>query len=344
MTHHSPSEADKILDGSDEAAFGALLDAARAPSNGFTGVGLCDLAGRRAQVSGQLDRGADLARDLLGNGDGGALAALQNAPGAGPQIALEWSGLTVLLVGGDQTLRAAAGPPGRRLDLRQLRRTHQALADPDPIPPPGIKWVLHIDAASGALREARAEDESAATRRSLDAVQAQPELIALFADLLQGRRPSGASRAQLGAALIDADEKVLELRRLPFVPRLAVVTEYAGARVDGRLWDSTRDLAEDVLRELTGRILAAGLKTQMAPFPQTEVEFDRIVKDLRDLGDGDLDGRLVLGGFADHPVDGDDGSMRCRECIYYLPHRRWCDLPELPLPVEPDWYCRLWKL
>ncbi len=32
------------------------------------------------------------------------------------------------------------------------------------------------------------------------------------------------------------------------------------------------------------------------------------------------------------------------ECIYYLPHRKWCDLPELPVPVEPQWWCRLWKL
>ena len=30
--------------------------------------------------------------------------------------------------------------------------------------------------------------------------------------------------------------------------------------------------------------------------------------------------------------------------VYYHPHRKWCDLPELPIPVEPHWWCRLWKL
>jgi len=28
----------------------------------------------------------------------------------------------------------------------------------------------------------------------------------------------------------------------------------------------------------------------------------------------------------------------------YLPNAKWCDLPELPIPVEPDWWCRLWKI
>jgi hypothetical protein len=36
--------------------------------------------------------------------------------------------------------------------------------------------------------------------------------------------------------------------------------------------------------------------------------------------------------------------MRCQECMYYLVHRKWCDLPELFVPVEPDWYCRLWRI
>jgi len=31
-------------------------------------------------------------------------------------------------------------------------------------------------------------------------------------------------------------------------------------------------------------------------------------------------------------------QMRCQECMYYLVHRKWCDLPELAVPVEADWY------
>ncbi len=49
----------------------------------------------------------------------------------------------------------------------------------------------------------------------------------------------------------------------------------------------------------------------------------------------------MIGGFTDHPY-GED-QMRCLECMYYLVHRKWCDLPELAVPVEPDWWCRLWR-
>ncbi len=29
----------------------------------------------------------------------------------------------------------------------------------------------------------------------------------------------------------------------------------------------------------------------------------------------------------------------CRTCLYYEKHRRFCNLPELMLPVEPEWSC-----
>jgi hypothetical protein len=47
-------------------------------------------------------------------------------------------------------------------------------------------------------------------------------------------------------------------------------------------------------------------------------------------------------GFVNKPHGPD--LMRCQECMYYLVHRKWCDLPELALPVEPDWCCRLWRI
>jgi hypothetical protein len=30
--------------------------------------------------------------------------------------------------------------------------------------------------------------------------------------------------------------------------------------------------------------------------------------------------------------------------MYYMVHSKCCDLPELALPVEPDWWCRLWRI
>lgn len=99
---------------------------------------------------------------------------------------------------------------------------------------------------------------------------------------------------------------------------------------------------EDALRELIGKILAEGLETQLEPFPETHREFAELLAELRQLDSDDLEGKLVIGGFADKPYGPD--QMRCLECMYYLVHRKWCDLPELAVPVEPDWYCRLWRI
>jgi hypothetical protein len=89
-------------------------------------------------------------------------------------------------------------------------------------------------------------------------------------------------------------------------------------------------------------MLESGLETQVEPFPETEKEFAGILTELRQLEPGDLKQKLVIGGFLNHPYGPD--KQRCLECMYYLVHRRWCDLPELAVPVEPEWYCRLWRI
>jgi hypothetical protein len=89
-------------------------------------------------------------------------------------------------------------------------------------------------------------------------------------------------------------------------------------------------------------MMADGLKTQVEPFPETEKEFAEILADLRKLDPKDLKSKLVISGFIDHPYGTD--RMRCMECMYYLVNRKWCDLPELAVPVEPDWWCRLWRI
>lgn len=99
---------------------------------------------------------------------------------------------------------------------------------------------------------------------------------------------------------------------------------------------------EAALRARVGKTLADGLKTRTEPFPETDREFGRLLAELRGLQADDLKGKLVLSGFADHPYGPD--QMRCQECTYYLVHRKWCDLPELAVPVEADWYCRLWRI
>lgn len=99
---------------------------------------------------------------------------------------------------------------------------------------------------------------------------------------------------------------------------------------------------ENKLREKIGRMLADGLKTQTEPFPENDTQFGQLLAGLRELDPKDLKAKLVLSGFTDVPY-GED-RMRCQECMYYLVHRKWCDLPELAVPVEPDWWCRLWRI
>jgi len=103
---------------------------------------------------------------------------------------------------------------------------------------------------------------------------------------------------------------------------------------------STND--DDRLREQIGAMMAAGLKTQTEPFPETDKEFGQLLAEVRELAPDDLKGKLILTGFVDKPYGPD--QMRCQECMYYLVHRKWCDLPELAVPVEPDWWCRLWRI
>jgi hypothetical protein len=109
---------------------------------------------------------------------------------------------------------------------------------------------------------------------------------------------------------------------------------------EARMIDDEGD--DPVLRQKIAELLAGGLETRVEPFPETEKEFAEVAAELRALAPDDLVGKLVVGGFKDYPHGPD--NWRCADCIYYLAHRRWCDLPELAVPVEPDWYCRLWRM
>lgn len=89
-------------------------------------------------------------------------------------------------------------------------------------------------------------------------------------------------------------------------------------------------------------LMTEGLETQVEPFPETDREFAGILDELRPLTADQLREKLVISGWLLKPY-GED-QMRCQECMYFLVHKRWCDLPELSLPAEPDWWCRLWRI
>jgi hypothetical protein len=101
------------------------------------------------------------------------------------------------------------------------------------------------------------------------------------------------------------------------------------------MWSNALSETEypDLLSEIA-KMLKEGLETQVEPFPETDKEFADILLQLRQLDPNDLKGKLVIGGFVDHPWGPD--QQRCMECMYYLVHRKWCDLPELSVPFEPD--------
>lgn len=101
---------------------------------------------------------------------------------------------------------------------------------------------------------------------------------------------------------------------------------------------------DDTVRIWADGLLQFGIEPIIEPFPKTQHEFLAIVEELRALHENDLIGRLRIGGFTNYSMGEGEDIQRCKECIYYHPNRKWCDLPELPIPVDAHWWCRLWKL
>ena len=98
----------------------------------------------------------------------------------------------------------------------------------------------------------------------------------------------------------------------------------------------------NILRKRISKLLSEGVDTLKEPVPEDDLQFASILGSLQQLEQNDLKSKLVLAGFTNYPHG--EEKMRCLECMYYLPHRKWCNLPELALPVQPDWHCRLWRI
>lgn len=96
-------------------------------------------------------------------------------------------------------------------------------------------------------------------------------------------------------------------------------------------------------REEIRSLLASGLKTEVFPRGDTHEEVQAIIVRLRQSG-GDLKSKLVIGGFTDHTIEHGGLEQPCETCMYYLVHRKYCELPELDCSVEPEWSCRLWRI
>jgi hypothetical protein len=102
--------------------------------------------------------------------------------------------------------------------------------------------------------------------------------------------------------------------------------------------------AREALRDEIETCLASGLPTESRARADTSETAIQIVTRLRTEAGDDMRSKLVVGGFTNHPVYAGGSFQACKSCMYFQPHRQHCELPELDLPVKPQWSCRLWRI
>jgi hypothetical protein len=90
-------------------------------------------------------------------------------------------------------------------------------------------------------------------------------------------------------------------------------------------------------------VLERGLATEVYPRADTHEASQAVIGRLR-ASDGDIATKLIIAGFTLTAIDHGGIDQACETCMYYLVHRRHCELPELDLPVDPEWSCRLWRI
>ena len=101
---------------------------------------------------------------------------------------------------------------------------------------------------------------------------------------------------------------------------------------------------DEKVRARIADMLASGLETEVWPRAGTSEEVNEIVARLQVEAGDDLEKKLIVAGFTDHTIEADEIEQPCETCMYYLIHRKYCELPELDVPVEPHWSCRLWRI
>ena len=108
-------------------------------------------------------------------------------------------------------------------------------------------------------------------------------------------------------------------------------------------------LADVSLRARINILLSGDALT--SPWTQralTQPSFNGIARRLQALAPNDLVGKLVVGGLTLVPYQpiGDEDRIEhsCATCLYYERHRRFYNLPELMLPVDPQWSCIVWRI
>ena len=105
---------------------------------------------------------------------------------------------------------------------------------------------------------------------------------------------------------------------------------------------------DDRLRKQITQLLDSGLQTEIEPRAYSSEAVNDIIHRLQSRAPQDLQEKIKIAGLTLHPYHppdlDDDLVQSCETCMYYVVHRRYCELPELALPVEKDWSCRLWRI
>lgn len=99
---------------------------------------------------------------------------------------------------------------------------------------------------------------------------------------------------------------------------------------------------EGKVRQEIKAILQGGLKTEAMPRADTPEQVEAISARLRAARD--VKEKLVIAGFELQPFAAGGVEQDCQSCVRFLVHRKFCEVGELMLPVEPEWSCRLWRL
>lgn len=118
----------------------------------------------------------------------------------------------------------------------------------------------------------------------------------------------------------------------------------ADIELDQHPVDNTDDAT---LRMQLQQLLKSGLEVQKEPRAYEHEQILKIVSQLQNLQPDNYKNKLATSGFTltpYMPTADEDDAQACETCMYYKVHRKFCELPELMLPVEPEWSCVLWRI
>ncbi|MCF6193461.1 MAG: hypothetical protein L3J46_03915 [Kangiellaceae bacterium] len=102
--------------------------------------------------------------------------------------------------------------------------------------------------------------------------------------------------------------------------------------------------SDDPLRKNIQSILESGLKVELEPRAYSHEQILTVVSRLQKLKVNDYQSKLQIAGFTLTPWGRGDDEQACETCMYYKVHQKFCEIPELMLPVEPEWSCRIWRI